>query len=194
MLVAAPDVEGGLAVAEREHLRATDEGIALARSAFLPKLSVSGNIQENIGQISVDNAPYEGVKQPQWGVFLHFELGFSYYSGASVKSLIFNRLPATVSLAIGGAIVWLVTGLTIGIISARRAGSWLDFAQRLARGSSPASPPRGESNRHFLRAVPGVGHGRSDLLGGKRHVIVETRLRMLLQTPAAVGTTGRGDE
>jgi peptide/nickel transport system permease protein len=60
------------------------------------------------------------------GVFLHFDLGFSYYSGASVKSLIFGRISATVSLAFGGAIVWLVTGLSIGILSARRPGSLLD--------------------------------------------------------------------
>ena len=60
------------------------------------------------------------------GIFLHFDLGFSYYSSASVKSLIVSRLPATVSLVIGGAIVWLFTGLTIGIISALRPRSGLD--------------------------------------------------------------------
>jgi peptide/nickel transport system permease protein len=60
------------------------------------------------------------------GVFLHFDLGYSYYTGASVKSLIFERIPATVSLVLGGAIVWLFTGLSIGIVSARRPGSLLD--------------------------------------------------------------------
>jgi peptide/nickel transport system permease protein len=59
-------------------------------------------------------------------LFLHFDLGFSYYSNAPVKELIFNRLPATLSLVFGGAVVWVVTGLSIGIISARRAGSRLD--------------------------------------------------------------------
>ncbi|HEV3283096.1 MAG TPA: ABC transporter permease [Solirubrobacteraceae bacterium] len=59
-------------------------------------------------------------------IFLHFDLGFSYQSSASVKSLIVNRLPATVSLVLGGAILWLVTGLTIGIVSARRPGTLLD--------------------------------------------------------------------
>jgi peptide/nickel transport system permease protein len=61
-------------------------------------------------------------------LFLHFDLGFSYYSGAPVKELIFNRLPATLSLVFGGAIVWVVAGLSVGIISARRAGSRLDRA------------------------------------------------------------------
>ncbi|HWX97149.1 MAG TPA: ABC transporter permease [Solirubrobacteraceae bacterium] len=62
------------------------------------------------------------------GIFLHLDFGFSYYSSASVKSLILNRLPATVSLVLGGAVVWLVTGVTIGIISAVRSGTLLDRA------------------------------------------------------------------
>jgi peptide/nickel transport system permease protein len=62
------------------------------------------------------------------GIFLHFDLGYSYYSNAPVKELIFNRLPATLSLVLGGAVIWLVTGVGIGIISARRAGSKLDRA------------------------------------------------------------------
>ncbi len=62
------------------------------------------------------------------GIFLHFDLGYSYYSDAPVKELIFDRLPATISLVLGAAVVWLVSGLGVGIISARRAGSKLDRA------------------------------------------------------------------
>lgn len=62
------------------------------------------------------------------GIFLHFDLGYSYYSNAPVKELVFNRLPATISLALGGAVVWLIAGLSVGVISARRAGSKLDRA------------------------------------------------------------------
>jgi peptide/nickel transport system permease protein len=61
-------------------------------------------------------------------VFFHFDLGYSYYSQAPVKELIFDRLPATISLVIGGAIVWLVTGVGIGVISAVRARSRMDRA------------------------------------------------------------------
>jgi peptide/nickel transport system permease protein len=60
------------------------------------------------------------------GIFLHFDLGYSYYSDAPVKELIFNRLSATISLVLGGAVIWLLTGLAVGIVSARRAGSKLD--------------------------------------------------------------------
>ena len=62
------------------------------------------------------------------GILFHFNLGYSYYSNAPVKELIFDRLPATLSLVLGGAVVWLVGGLTVGIISARRAGTILDRA------------------------------------------------------------------
>jgi peptide/nickel transport system permease protein len=62
------------------------------------------------------------------GVFLHFDLGYSYYSGASVRSLIANRLPATISLAAGAAVIWLLVGIPIGIISAIKRHSPLDRA------------------------------------------------------------------
>jgi peptide/nickel transport system permease protein len=61
-------------------------------------------------------------------VFLHFNLGYSYYSDAPVKELLFDRLPATISLVLGGAVVWVVTGVGVGIVSAMRAGSRLDRA------------------------------------------------------------------
>jgi peptide/nickel transport system permease protein len=61
-------------------------------------------------------------------VFLHLNLGYSYYSNAPVKELIFDRLPATLSLVFGGAIVWLVTGVSVGVISAIRARTRLDRA------------------------------------------------------------------
>jgi peptide/nickel transport system permease protein len=62
------------------------------------------------------------------GLFLHFELGYSYYTGASVRSLIFDRLPATLSLALGSAIVWMAVGLPIGIVSALRRRTRTDRA------------------------------------------------------------------
>jgi peptide/nickel transport system permease protein len=60
------------------------------------------------------------------GIFLHFNLGFSYYSSASVRGLIADRLPATVSLVIGASVIWLVVGLSVGVVSAVRQRSKLD--------------------------------------------------------------------
>ena len=59
-------------------------------------------------------------------IFLHFNFGYSFYTGASVLSLIKDRLPATISLAVGAAIIWLMMGIPVGIISAIRRGSLLD--------------------------------------------------------------------
>jgi len=61
-------------------------------------------------------------------VFLHFDLGYSYYSGESVRSLIAERLPATISLTVGAAVLWTLGGLGIGILSALRRHSLLDRA------------------------------------------------------------------
>jgi peptide/nickel transport system permease protein len=60
------------------------------------------------------------------GLVLHFDLGHSYYSGASVTSLIADRLPATLSLAVGAVLLWIVVGTPIGIVSALRRRTVLD--------------------------------------------------------------------
>jgi peptide/nickel transport system permease protein len=61
-------------------------------------------------------------------VFLHFNLGYSYYSNAPVRGLIAERLGATLSLMLGGTAIWLAVGLPVGIVSALRRRSWLDRA------------------------------------------------------------------
>jgi peptide/nickel transport system permease protein len=75
-----------------------------------------------------------GTDQPIYTQFWHYldrlvfhlDLGFSYYSGASVKSLILDRLPATISLTAGGVVVWLLAGIPVGIISAIKRRTILD--------------------------------------------------------------------
>src|SRR5947199_6592334 len=59
---------------------------------------------------------------------LHFDLGYSYQNNISVRHQIFDRLPATASLAIGAAVVWLLIGLSVGIISAVRRRTLIDRA------------------------------------------------------------------
>ena len=56
----------------------------------------------------------------------HFDFGYSYQNNVSVKSQIFDRLPATIALAVGAAIVWLLVGIPVGIISAIKRGTWMD--------------------------------------------------------------------
>ena len=57
---------------------------------------------------------------------LHGDLGYSYYSDASVRSLIADRIGATTSLALGAVVVWLLVSIPIGVISAVRPRSLLD--------------------------------------------------------------------
>jgi peptide/nickel transport system permease protein len=66
-------------------------------------------------------------------VVFHFDLGFSYQNTIAVKTQIFQRLPATISLAAGAAVVWLVSGIAVGIISATRPGTLTD---RMAMGGA----------------------------------------------------------
>jgi peptide/nickel transport system permease protein len=61
-------------------------------------------------------------------VVLHFDFGYSYYSGQSVLSLIRDRLPATLSLTVGAVILWVAAGIPVGILSAIKRGSFIDRA------------------------------------------------------------------
>src|SRR3954447_6279299 len=51
-------------------------------------------------------------------LFLHFDFGHSFINNTSVRSLIFERLPNTIFLVTGAAIIWFTTGVFIGIVSA----------------------------------------------------------------------------
>jgi peptide/nickel transport system permease protein len=75
-----------------------------------------------------------GVDRPFWvqywiyirAIVLHFNFGYSYQYSQPVKTLIFDRLPATVSLTVGAVVIWVSVGMTVGAISAVRQHSVLD--------------------------------------------------------------------
>ncbi len=58
----------------------------------------------------------------------HFDFGYSFQNHISVKEQIFDRLPATMALAVGAVVVWLLIGIPVGIISAIKRGTWMDRA------------------------------------------------------------------
>jgi peptide/nickel transport system permease protein len=67
--------------------------------------------------------------------------GYSFQQSQDVLSLIVSRLPVTFSLAIGAAIIWLLIGVGIGVLSALKHGSILDrvtMAGAVAGVSAPA--------------------------------------------------------
>lgn len=79
-------------------------------------------------ELGLDKPIYTQFYDYMQGVVLHFDLGYSFYSHASVRSLIAERLPATISLALGAVLIWLLAGVAIGIVSAVRRRTWIDHA------------------------------------------------------------------
>jgi peptide/nickel transport system permease protein len=53
-------------------------------------------------------------------------LGYSYGNYVSVRSEIIQRAPRTLWLIAGAATIWLIMGVTIGVISAVRRRTWID--------------------------------------------------------------------
>ncbi len=53
-------------------------------------------------------------------------LGFSFRDNRPVLDTIMDRLPTTVSLTVGGAVVFLILGLGLGMLAAARRGTLLD--------------------------------------------------------------------
>jgi peptide/nickel transport system permease protein len=74
-----------------------------------------------------------GLDQPIWkqyldflGKALHGDLGYDYYHQVPVTTIMAQALPITLSLVVGGAIIWLVMGVFNGVVSAIRPRSFID--------------------------------------------------------------------
>jgi peptide/nickel transport system permease protein len=57
---------------------------------------------------------------------LHGNLGYSFFNGESVNTILLQDLPRTASVVVGGVVLWLIVGLGVGILSATRARSLFD--------------------------------------------------------------------
>jgi peptide/nickel transport system permease protein len=89
---------------------------------------------ENIRhQLGLDKSKPEQFYLYMKALVTKFDFGTSYEFNSPVRNLIFDRLPATLSLIFGAVIIWLVVGLGVGTLSAARRGSRLD---RFAMGTS----------------------------------------------------------
>jgi peptide/nickel transport system permease protein len=74
-----------------------------------------------------------GLNQPIMTQYWHFisntargNLGYSYYKQIPVKTILSQDLPITASVVVGATVLWLVVGLSVGIISATRPRSLFD--------------------------------------------------------------------
>ena len=84
-------------------------------------------------QLGLDRPWYVQFGDYLKGLVLHFDLGYSYSNQVPVRQLIFERMPATISLAAGAAVVWITIGVTVGLISSYWPRSTAD---RVAMGAS----------------------------------------------------------
>jgi peptide/nickel transport system permease protein len=96
---------------------------AALRAGRQPNPELVEQIRHNLG---LDNPWYQQYFDYMKQLVLHFDFGYSYQNNISVKQQIFDRFPATASLAVGAAVVWLLSGIAVGIISAVRRRSVLD--------------------------------------------------------------------
>ena len=69
------------------------------------------------------------VPWPGW--FLTEDVYYSYGNFVAVKEEIWRRLPVTITLAVGAAVIWLALGIPIGIVSGVKRGSFWDRAGML---------------------------------------------------------------
>src|SRR3954463_3772757 len=103
---------------------------AQLRAGRQPSPELLASIRETLG---LDKPWYVQYAKYLQRLLFHFDFGYSYQNNVSVKSQIFDRLPATLTLALGGMICWLGIGVPIGILAARKVGTAVD---KLAMGAA----------------------------------------------------------
>lgn len=97
---------------------------AVART-FAGRLATPARLAQIKHDLSLDQPIYQ--QYLHWaGNLLQGNLGYDYYKGQSVNSVVAAALPATASLVIGAAILWIAYGVLSGVISAVRPRTFLD--------------------------------------------------------------------
>jgi peptide/nickel transport system permease protein len=96
---------------------------AQLRAGRQPNPALVAAIRHKLG---LDKPIYVQYVHYMGRLVLHWDFGYSYQNNISVKSQIFDRLPATISLAAGAAVVWLTIGIAVGTLSAVRRRSAFD--------------------------------------------------------------------
>jgi peptide/nickel transport system permease protein len=103
---------------------------ALLRAGRNPSPELIASIRSTLG---LDQPWYEQFAIYVKNVALHFDFGYSYQNNVPVRDALFDRVGATASLAVGGAVIWLLIGFAVGIASAIKRGTVLD---RIAMGGA----------------------------------------------------------
>jgi peptide/nickel transport system permease protein len=98
-----------------EKFLGTDKPVYVQYARFLNRLSPVGRIEN-----AKSPGDYEG-----WGVKVP-SLGTSFATRQEVNDVVGRAAPVTASLVLGGAVIWLLVSLPIGVLSALRPRSLLD--------------------------------------------------------------------
>ena len=109
-------------------LPTTDPAVLRAGRGATPE-----RIEQIRSALRLDEAWYAQFWHFLKQLVLHFDLGYSYQTNTPVRAQIWDRLPATVSLALGAAVISLIAGVVVGTVSAVKRRSILD---RIAMGST----------------------------------------------------------
>src|SRR5688500_13804411 len=96
---------------------------AVLRAGRQPTPELIAQIREDLG---LDRPIVVQFLDYIWGVFTQLDFGRSFVTNREVLPQILETLPATISLTVGGVIIWLTFGLSIGILSAVRHRSKFD--------------------------------------------------------------------
>ena len=96
----------------------------VARS-FAGRLGTPARIAAIKHELHLDQPLY--LQYLHWvGSLLQGNLGYDYYNGQSVNTTVAAALPATISLVVGAAIIWIGYGVFTGVVSAVRPRTFLD--------------------------------------------------------------------
>jgi peptide/nickel transport system permease protein len=104
-------------------LPTTDPAVLRAGRGASPE-----RIEEIRAALRLDEAWYAQFWHFLKDFVLHFDLGYSYQTNTPVREQIADRLPATISLAAGAAVISLAAGLIVGTLSAVKRRSFVDRA------------------------------------------------------------------
>jgi peptide/nickel transport system permease protein len=79
-----------------------------------------------------------GLNQPLYVQYFEYladlvqgDMGFSYVKGLAVTTMVFERLPATVELAVAATVVAIVLSIPLGVLSATRRNQPVDYGATL---------------------------------------------------------------
>ena len=94
---------------------------------FAGRLGTAARIAQIKHELHLDQPLY--LQYAHWaGNLLHGNFGYDYYKGQPVRSVIAQAAPATISLVLGAAVIWISYGVFSGIISAVKSRSLMDRA------------------------------------------------------------------